>query len=320
MANRSHFFRIGLFVVLAVALFLVGLAIFGAGAIFRPKIELETYIKGSVQGLDIGSPLKFRGVPIGRVKSIGFTFNEYEIDKNSSVYNYVVIRMEVDREIFPGMFTRNLQPILDRNIDEGLRMRLEPQGVTGINYMNMDYLKSDRFPPLPIDWKPDSYYIPSAPSELTSFLDSINEILRQVEGLNLKGIGDSAVKLMENLNAAVVDGKFAQLSQDIQNLVKKMDAAVDSINLEQLGEGARDLIAGVKSSNEELRTILKNVEPASRLNADEISSMMTNLRILTENLRSLSESVQRDPSRLIFGKPPRRSNVFDQGNKKQPAR
>ena len=44
---------------------------------FRPRIYIETYVDASVQGVDVGSPVKFRGVPIGRVSAIKFTFNEY---------------------------------------------------------------------------------------------------------------------------------------------------------------------------------------------------------------------------------------------------
>ncbi len=49
-------------------LLLVGLVIFGGGRFFQDEIILETYFDSSVQGLDIGSPFKYRGVTIGEVK------------------------------------------------------------------------------------------------------------------------------------------------------------------------------------------------------------------------------------------------------------
>jgi len=316
MSTRSHYFRIGLFVLLAVLVFIASLFVFGAMAFFRPKVAIETYFRGSVQGLDVGSPIKFRGVSIGRVRSIGFTFNEYEILKPSSSYNYVVVRMDIDREIFPGMFTRNLQSILEKNIADGLRIRLEPQGVTGLSFLNMDYLKSDRFPVLPIAWDPDSYYIPSAPSELTNFLDSINEILRQVENLHLEGIGNSAVKLMDNMNQAVMSANIGKLSADMQTLIQHIDSEVTSLKLDTLGEEARTLLSEIRTSNANLQTVLKNIEPASRLNSDEVSAVLTNLRVLTENLRTLSTKAERNPSGTLFGPPPRKSDVFNRTQKK----
>jgi len=316
MSAKPNYLSIGIFVLVGVAILVAGLIVFGAGTLFRKKIHVETYIKGSVQGLDIGSPLKFRGVTIGQVTAIGFTFNDYEIAKKNNQRNYVIVRMVIDREIFPGMFTDDLTPILAQNVESGLRARIEPQGVTGVNFINMDYLKdADRFPPLPFDWKPYTYYIPSAPAEIASFLDSINDILRSVEELNLKGIGQNASALLENLNIAVTEANIGKLSSDLQNLVNNLDQAMDDLNPEQLSADAQALLAGVKASNDELRVIFKNIQPASELNADDISEIILNFRVVSENLRQLSENTQRYPSRTLFGPAPAKPGVFD---KKRP--
>ncbi len=64
--------------------------------------------------------------------------------------NYVVIRMEVDKEIFPGMFHENLQPILEKGIARGMRVRIEPLGITGINYLEINYVDDPaQYPELP---------------------------------------------------------------------------------------------------------------------------------------------------------------------------
>ena len=65
MSNQANYYKIGLFVVLGVAIAIVSVVILGAGSIFEKSIVMETYIDGSVQGLDVGSAVKFRGVQIG---------------------------------------------------------------------------------------------------------------------------------------------------------------------------------------------------------------------------------------------------------------
>ena len=184
MSQKPSYFRIGLFVVVALAILTGGLIAFGAGQMFRPRIYIETYVNGTVQGVDVGSPVKFRGVPIGRVSAINFTFNEYGAASQVDRFNYVFILMEVDRQMFPGMFDENLTPVIEKNVAQGLRARIEPQGVTGINYIEINYVNDpNQFPPLAVDWKPHYYYIPSAPGQLTNMLDSINNIMRQMRGV-----------------------------------------------------------------------------------------------------------------------------------------
>ena len=72
MSQQPRYFRIGLFIVIALAILAAALIAFGAGQFFRPRIYIETYVNASVQGVDIGSPVKFRGVQIGRVSAISW--------------------------------------------------------------------------------------------------------------------------------------------------------------------------------------------------------------------------------------------------------
>ena len=67
----------------------------------------------------MGSPVKFRGVQIGRVSSINFTFNEYGASSQVDRFNYVIILMEIDHEMFPGMFSENLTPLIEKNVAAG---------------------------------------------------------------------------------------------------------------------------------------------------------------------------------------------------------
>ena len=124
MSQKPSYFRIGLFAVVALAILAGGLIAFGAGQMFRPRVYIETYVNGTVQGVDVGSPVKFRGVPIGRVSAINFTFNEYGAASQVDRFNYVFILMEVDRQMFPGMFDENLTPVIEKNVAEGLRALL----------------------------------------------------------------------------------------------------------------------------------------------------------------------------------------------------
>ena len=312
MSQKPSYFRIGLFVVVALAILAGGLIAFGAGQMFRPRIYVETYVNGTVQGVDVGSPVKFRGVPIGRVSAINFTFNEYGVPSQVDRFNYVFILMEVDREMFPGMFDENLTSVIEKNVEQGLRARIEPQGVTGINYIEINYVTDpNQFPPLAVDWKPHYYYIPSAPGQLTNMLDSINTIMRQVEGLNIGGMINSLTDLLANLNKAVTGADITKVSTDLQTLVGEFREAVKAANIggvsedaRRLFEAARQMVDGLEKSNTQLRAVLRNLEPATKISGPQIRELVQNLTIASENFAQFSAELKRRPSLLLWGTPP----------------
>lgn len=304
MSAKPDYFRIGVFVAGGIGILVAALLVFGAGQFFRPKITVETYIKGTVQGIDVGSPVKFRGVLIGKVTKIGLAFTEYDLKETDGLYNYVVLFMEINREVFPNMFTEDLTPLLNRGIEQGLRVRIEPQGITGLNYLEVDYYNPTRFPALWPPWKPHDYYIPSAPGELTSFLDSINGILHEVEKLNIGGISESGTELLQNLNKAVVGAQVDKVSSDLQTLIQDANGILQKSDIPALSSDARKFLGQLESTNRELRKILGNIEPATKLNPAQIRDLMSGLAATATNLEQLSNEVKKRPSLLLWGSPP----------------
>jgi paraquat-inducible protein B len=305
MSAKPDYFRIGIFVSGGVALLVFAIFVFGGGQMFRPKIEMETYVKGSVQGIDVGTPVKFRGVLIGKVTKIAFAFTEYHLKETDGLYNYVVLFMEINREVFPNMFTDDLTPLLTKSIEQGLRVRIEPQGITGLNYLDIDYFDPTRFPALWPPWKPEVYYVPSAPGELTSFLDSINAILREVEKLNINGISQTGTELLDNLNKAVVGAQVDKISGDLQTLIKDSNNVLQKARIPELSADASKFLGELEASNRELRQILKNIEPATKLNPAQVRDIVSNLTTTTSNLEQLSTEVKKRPSLLLWGSPPK---------------
>jgi len=305
MSAKPDYFRIGVFVSGGVGLLVFAILIFGGGQMFRPSIEMETYIRGTVQGIDLGSPVKFRGVLIGKVTGINFAFTEYDLKETDGLYNYVVLVMQINREVFPGMFTQDLTPMLAKGVEQGLRVRIEPQGITGLNYLDLDYFDPTRFPALWPPWKPKVYYIPSAPGELTSFLDSINGILHEVEKLNIGGISKTGTELLENLNKAVVGAEVDKISGDLQALIKDSNSILQKARIPELSAEAQKFLVELEASNRELRKILNNIEPASKLNPAQIREIVGNLATTSDNLEKLSETVKKRPSLLLWGSPPK---------------
>ena len=145
MSLKANYFKLGLFVVGAVIAGVIVLVVIGSGRWFQPRLTIETYFNESVQGLDVGSKLKYRGVVIGEVKSIGFTYNKYQQDKPMQQRaRYVLVEAQIQPKLLGGRAGAGdltEQKSANLEIERGLRMRLAPQGITGTSYLEIDYVE-----------------------------------------------------------------------------------------------------------------------------------------------------------------------------------
>lgn len=91
MSRKTNPFRLGLFIIIGTLLLVCVLAILGRGKSSSIRLRLETYLNESVNGLEVGSPIKFRGVKIGSVSQIGFVTDHYvTMDQSALRYVYVL--------------------------------------------------------------------------------------------------------------------------------------------------------------------------------------------------------------------------------------
>ena len=318
MTGQPNYFKIGLFVIAAFLLVAAALVYLGADRMMRPKIYLETYVDGTVQGVDIGSPVKFRGVQIGRISRIDFVFNEYGPEPDRTGRNdYVFLEMEIDRKLFRGMFTEDLEPVIGEAVQQGLRVMLQPQGITGLNFAELNYVpQPDRSPPLKIWWTPRAHYIPSAPGTLTSMLDSVNRIMDSFGSLD---VGDTLKELntvMQNFNAALNklqtnldEMNLSEASADLQKLIDEMRGKVAGLPVEQLTEDGREMMQTVTAAAGEMQGLVDRLEDSPLLNEKAVGGIVRDFQSTAANFRVLSESLRDTPSLILWGKPPKRTVV-----------
>src|SRR5215470_233981 len=129
MSVKTHHFRIGLFVLAGAALLVTALFAVGLQAYFGKRDIFETYVTGKVENLSVGALVKLRGVTIGKVTSMEFVGTEYPQYKQQ----YVLIHFEVPRGTVWSAETTNIQALVDREVANGLRARVQSQGFLGAN-------------------------------------------------------------------------------------------------------------------------------------------------------------------------------------------
>jgi len=325
MENISYF-KIGLFVICAIVIGVIGVVVLGGAKFFQKKNIIETYIDESVQGLDVGSPVKFRGVLVGNVEEITLTGVEYGTRRG-----YVVVRAGISRNVFQFSLADPANPAFIAEVQRGLRVRLAPQGLTGQAYLEADYLNPKLNPPLEIDWRPKYPYVPSAQSRITQLSDAVERILRNVEqldiqrligsvesslktidklasGANLDKISTQAVALLTEVRETNLQLKQVVGGSDLKDAVK--DAAVAAGTARQILERAdkplSQLIADLPKASESINRVAQRLD-AVTANLPEtnaqfrqtlqqlnrlISGQQRDIEKTVENLRSMSESLK----------------------------
>lgn len=361
MSTRPHYFKIGLFVIAAVALTVTVVVIFGAGLLARNKMHFESYFAESITGLSVGAPLEFRGVRIGRVEHIGFVGNVYDLrqDKTADSHyaSYVRVVSSVSREKLPEFAGEQVEVALRRMITRGLRVRVSSNILTGLAYLEANYVDPNRFPVDDVPWEPVYFRIPSAPSELTTIKDSIDSILGRMQEIDVEGLVRSMNELFGSLNKVISDANVPELSRetrallaesrakvaaldmarinaDIERLLASLERTVADANIPQLSSQTQSLIAELRVTNGHLKDLLAPPEgltgrpnlpemvgqasqTITQLNAviaserPELQAIIAEFQQITERLNELILELQQQPSNLLFGKPPRRSEVLE---------
>ena len=347
MSQKANYFKLGLFVIGAVVAGILVLVIIGTGRLFERRVTIETYFKESVQGLDIGSKLKLRGVTIGEVTKISFTYVKYQQDLPiTQRERYVMVEAQLQPRLVGGRAaagdmtsTENAQ----MEVEKGLRLRLAPQGITGLNYLEMDYVEPPP-PVLPINWTPDNVYIPSAPSTVTAIVNAAQDILERIHNLDIEAIVDNVNKLLVTTNerVAAVDTKALaeRAEQDVRQARfdarrrcrrrrsptrrRRCSPSCAQSNAElkktlanpawqKIPEDTAAAMARVKElvSDPKLAKTIASLERImgrfDRLfgtTDTDLATSIENLRQITDNLRDLTEETKRYPASVIFGAPP----------------
>ncbi len=327
MSAKANYFKLGLFIIVAVVIGVIGVLVLGAGKLFEKRIILETYLNESVQGVDIGSKVKFRGVPVGNIRRIDFTRNRYELEKPPlQRRSYVRIEMEMSADALGSKTETIVNEDLPREIQNGLRVRLTALGVTGTSYLEVDYLDPQKNPPLPIDWKPDYPYIPSAPGALGRIVSSAEDVFAQLEKINFERIANNIELLVVSLDNKVSELPLGMLGTNATGLLNEVRASnsrlqklLERPEIDSMLKDGSGALAGLRRTAEspeltnslvQIQRTLRRLDQLVAGKENDLGVSLDNLRAFTENLRELSENAKRFPAQLFFGEPPKPSKTL----------
>ena len=303
MAKGRSYFLLGLFVIVGVLVGAAAIIWLGATKYFQKGSMYATYFDESVQGLQVDSIVKYRGVDIGSVRLIDIAPDRRLVE--------VLMKIDVDN------FSVN-----------GVAAKLSLAGITGIVYVELDRTTPGETTLSPKGFQSPYPVIPSAPSDIKQIEASVNDVLKSLKEIDLKGISDQVLKTTKTIDEFVSGERMNHIltnlgkaSVNLASLTQKIDATMSNGSVDEVIQGARDavkdaraLIAQTRAEIEgmKLRQTAAKVGDLVEMTSRKTEVTLTDAGIAVESLRRAADSLEAlidrlsvDPSALIFSKPPK---------------
>ncbi len=313
MGRKANPAVIGAFVVGAVVLAVAGILIFGSGKLFKHTSKYVCFFPGSVDGLNVGAPVRFKGVEIGSVVDVRLGLPEQEgaLFSPQGIRIPVTIEIDNDRVVaVGGKRRRDMNELVER----GLRAQLNAQSlVTGLLFVQLD-LRPD-IPAtfvLPRDSKRDE--IPTMPTTIEQVQSAAENVFRKLQEVHVEVLVKSLTEAVDTIKTVVATPELREAIQALPATVANLNQTVTSFRelSAQLDAKAGPMLDSLKKTSDKggatleqatgtLQTVQQFVEPESPVSA-QLSASLQEVQGAARALRLLASYLERNPSAIVRGK------------------
>lgn len=336
-ATATNEWKVGAFIVSAVALLIAALFWLGAKRFDVDVVERVTYFDETVQGLEVGSPVKIRGVTLGKVVAILIAPDHRLVEVRSELRADAMRRINLLDESEGGS-ARNGASLRE------LRMVIAAQGITGVKYLEADFFPSET-PQLDLSFTPPTTYVPSAPSTLKNLEDAVRGLAEELPVVmrDTRSLIRTLDARLEEFDTDRISAAFASLAEEAsRTLDQSLEGSLASelgrtlVSLQRVGEALdgdegtlASVAADVSAARLSLDTTLARIdaalegvdlgatnEAANRLvvageelvrsglpATRELPGLLADLRAAARRIERLAAMVERDPGSLLRGAP-----------------
>ncbi len=316
MVRKHDYFKLGSFIIVGTCMLVAVVIILGAGRYFQTSYPVESYFNESVNGLEIGSPVKLRGVKIGRVSDINFVANKYG-EANQGNTRYVLVTCDIDPSLFQDIDEEEFNAAIRKEVGIGLRVRPTSLGLTGQLFLNFVYTEAADNPPLKISWQPDVAYIPSMPSTLNRLEGAITTISKTLSGIkqedivaiigDVKSIVSTIDEFMKTEGGQEAGNRIIGILQKTESILSRTDAILADPAVARLIPETTGAIAGmnhiINESSEDVIILLKEARVAmasfrqasdilaKNLESPRVNKAMDEFSVTLENVSKASQDL-----------------------------
>ena len=332
MSQKANPTLIGAFVFGAIVIAIGAVLFFGSANLFARKQLFETYFQQTVNGLAVGSNVKYKGVTVGKVTRVQLKFQGadeapvvrviYEINTDNLLNKYGLSIDLSDRKRH------------EKAIDNGFRAKLDFESlISGQLFIALDFYKDAAAPVLHAnDNNVDIFEIPPQPSDIDAILADLTKAIGNIGSVDFASLAKELQGVLKSADAAIVSLHLDQLGPSI-------DKAANSISNLANGDQVKSALVSVRESFDQLTATLKSLNPAVgdlKPTLDQAKAALTNLQKSTAQLdqilkpdsslryqldsslseissaataiQQLSDFLQRHPNSILFGRKPANAN------------
>ena len=293
MSAKANYFKIGLFVIIAFIVLVIGVLFWGADALHQEKYYVETYMNESVKGLTEGSQVFYAGIQVGEVEMISTAPAVYGVEPGTEAGQYIVIRIAFTHERITS--EKDPDQHIKKLVQKGLCFQMKSSPLTGIGYLEADYYEDQKNPEDWKDWKPDYTYIPSVPSLMSTLTDSAQTVFTKLAALDPNALMTNANTLLVHLDAAVQDLQIAKVSAGMQKLISDADVTITQLKslvrkteTEKPPVTVEEIMVNLNTSIGSLQQTIKDADVKGI--SDKGQNLLTELRKTNTQIQSLLRS------------------------------
>ncbi len=294
MASQKTKFTVGLFVTCGFAIGLLAFVWLGMSKFLEEGRNYVTFFNESVQGLDIDSPVKYRGVSIGRVEHISVAPDSKLIQ--------VILKIDSGQKLSSDLIAQ-----------------LKSVGITGSMFVEMDKIKKgERIKSPKLSFPTENPIISSKPSDISQLFEGVDDLLGQIRSIDLAGISDRIKISLDSLNQMIADANIKGTSENLNEMMSQAELSLKDFqsivtdNRAAINSAISDLSRATKNANvlmEKGTDMMSGTDESIRLLQHQLLVAGQNLETASESLNRLMETVSSQPSQLLFSEPPKAKKI-----------
>ena len=335
--NEANKVKLGAFVLISALLLIAAFIAAGALRVFSPRIHAMTEVHTSVEGLAVGSPVKYLGMPVGKVTGMHMRGSDGRIIIFFDIFGKA-FKDDLDPKDSDGVFDRfDLEKMLERQM---LSCFVNASGLMGGSHLELvreqiifpkrpaETIKKDQIPP-------DVSYIPSNPSHIGNAIQNVSRMLEEMKSIDWNGFAEKLNSSLDNLNVLLNKQdleaalkRFERISTSLEKTASRLENVVTQQNIDNMNfalnnfnQSTRNLLE--VSSSKEVKETVNNLNAflktgkslldktdnnAGTVHAELktfLSNLETSLIRLENNITGISSMLQdfsKDPGQVIHGR------------------
>ena len=290
MARPINRKMIGIFVVLAIGILTASIVIFGSGDLFKESVEYVLYFEESVKGLTVGSPVLYRGFPVGEVTRVIILANlegtKDQIQVFVEIYPKSVVVVK-DKQVFDRWRER-----MSDLIASGMRAQLVPLSlITGQLAIEID--NHPDTPAVLKNFDDDYEEIPTIPS-------SLSKIQASLAKLDLEEINKRLLAILKSADRILTDTDLEATLSDLRDALRDARRLMQNLNgqVTPLAAAMTDAMASADKAFESIHELVGQRSPTRA----DLDNTLRELAGAARSLRVLADYLEQHPEALIQGK------------------